>query len=165
MEALWNSCSCPMYSLEDRQKQLGLGDKVGNCIFLNVKFSLALNCFVRQYSMKSMVLSGLDGFDTCYNAISASFTGSALFVLAAVGIKYPQVVVKMLCRLVSLDMLPLGSRCFPNLEGALQVNLCCAPLGKCMTHEVFFLFLTAGNYHLFLRKLLSGGCRACSEVS
>nr|XP_046265769.1 dipeptidyl peptidase 3 isoform X2 [Scatophagus argus] len=37
MEALWDSCSCPMYSLEDRQKQLGLGDKgittyfSGNC--------------------------------------------------------------------------------------------------------------------------------------
>lgn len=31
MEALWNSCSCPIYSLEDRQKQLGLGDKVGTC--------------------------------------------------------------------------------------------------------------------------------------
>uniref|UniRef100_A0A667YRT1 Dipeptidyl peptidase 3 n=1 Tax=Myripristis murdjan TaxID=586833 RepID=A0A667YRT1_9TELE len=37
MEALWNSCSCPLYSLEDRQKQLGLGDKgittyfSGNC--------------------------------------------------------------------------------------------------------------------------------------
>ncbi|XP_017276869.1 dipeptidyl peptidase 3 [Kryptolebias marmoratus] len=37
MKALWDSCSCPMYSLEDRQKQLGLGDKgittyfSGNC--------------------------------------------------------------------------------------------------------------------------------------
>ncbi|XP_037543246.1 dipeptidyl peptidase 3 [Nematolebias whitei] len=37
MEALWDSCSCLMYSLEDRQKQLGLGDKgittyfSGNC--------------------------------------------------------------------------------------------------------------------------------------
>lgn len=29
MEALWNSCSGPIYSLEDKQKQLGLGDKVG----------------------------------------------------------------------------------------------------------------------------------------
>lgn len=32
MEALWKSCSCSMYSLEDRQKQLGLGDKVGTRI-------------------------------------------------------------------------------------------------------------------------------------
>uniref|UniRef100_A0A8D3CPH0 Dipeptidyl peptidase 3 n=1 Tax=Scophthalmus maximus TaxID=52904 RepID=A0A8D3CPH0_SCOMX len=37
MEALWNSCSCLLYSLEDKQKQLGLGDKgittyfSGNC--------------------------------------------------------------------------------------------------------------------------------------
>lgn len=31
MEALWDSCSCLLYSLEDRQKQLGLGDKVGAC--------------------------------------------------------------------------------------------------------------------------------------
>ncbi|KAM9331828.1 dipeptidyl peptidase 3-like [Pholidichthys leucotaenia] len=37
MEALWDSCSCPLYSLEDKQKQLGLGDKgittyfSGNC--------------------------------------------------------------------------------------------------------------------------------------
>uniref|UniRef100_A0A672FKD6 Dipeptidyl peptidase 3 n=1 Tax=Salarias fasciatus TaxID=181472 RepID=A0A672FKD6_SALFA len=37
MEALWNSCSGPLYSLEDKQKQLGLGDKgittyfSGNC--------------------------------------------------------------------------------------------------------------------------------------
>lgn len=30
MGALWNSCSGPMYSLEDKQKQLGLGDKVGS---------------------------------------------------------------------------------------------------------------------------------------
>ena len=29
MEALWSSCSCLLYSLEDRQKQLGLGNKVG----------------------------------------------------------------------------------------------------------------------------------------
>lgn len=37
MEALWDSCSCLMYSLEDRQKQLGLGDKVGaNTIQLRV---------------------------------------------------------------------------------------------------------------------------------
>ncbi|XP_056140774.1 dipeptidyl peptidase 3 isoform X2 [Lampris incognitus] len=37
MEALWDSCSRPLYSLEDKQKQLGLGDKgittyfSGNC--------------------------------------------------------------------------------------------------------------------------------------
>uniref|UniRef100_G3QAW5 Dipeptidyl peptidase 3 n=1 Tax=Gasterosteus aculeatus aculeatus TaxID=481459 RepID=G3QAW5_GASAC len=37
MEALWDSCSCLLYSLEDRQKQLGLGKKgittyfSGNC--------------------------------------------------------------------------------------------------------------------------------------
>ncbi|XP_068600106.1 dipeptidyl peptidase 3-like [Brachionichthys hirsutus] len=37
MEALWDSCACLMYSLEERQKQLGLGDKgittyfSGNC--------------------------------------------------------------------------------------------------------------------------------------
>uniref|UniRef100_A0AAX7UYN0 Dipeptidyl peptidase 3 n=1 Tax=Astatotilapia calliptera TaxID=8154 RepID=A0AAX7UYN0_ASTCA len=37
MEALWDSCSCLLYSLENRQKQLGLGDKgittyfSGNC--------------------------------------------------------------------------------------------------------------------------------------
>uniref|UniRef100_A0A8C9X434 Dipeptidyl peptidase 3 n=1 Tax=Sander lucioperca TaxID=283035 RepID=A0A8C9X434_SANLU len=37
MEALWDSCSCLLYSLEDRKKQLGLGDKgistyfSGNC--------------------------------------------------------------------------------------------------------------------------------------
>ncbi|XP_053702230.1 dipeptidyl peptidase 3 [Synchiropus splendidus] len=37
MEALWDSCSCLVYSLEDKQKQLGLGDKgittyfSGNC--------------------------------------------------------------------------------------------------------------------------------------
>ncbi|XP_029308134.1 dipeptidyl peptidase 3-like [Cottoperca gobio] len=32
MEALWDSCSCLLYSLEDRQKQLGLGDQVGACV-------------------------------------------------------------------------------------------------------------------------------------
>uniref|UniRef100_A0A7N8YG57 Dipeptidyl peptidase 3 n=2 Tax=Mastacembelus armatus TaxID=205130 RepID=A0A7N8YG57_9TELE len=37
MEALWDSCSCLLYSLENKQKQLGLGDKgittyfSGNC--------------------------------------------------------------------------------------------------------------------------------------
>lgn len=40
MEALWNSCSGPIYSLEDKQKQLGLGDKVG------LRFrSIFRNCF------------------------------------------------------------------------------------------------------------------------
>lgn len=28
IEALWSSCSEPLYSLEDKLKQLGLGDKV-----------------------------------------------------------------------------------------------------------------------------------------
>lgn len=28
MEALWNNCSQPLYSLEDKEKQLGLGEKV-----------------------------------------------------------------------------------------------------------------------------------------
>lgn len=28
MEALWDSCSTRLYSLEERQKQLGLGNKV-----------------------------------------------------------------------------------------------------------------------------------------
>lgn len=37
MEALWNGCSCSMFSLEDGQKQLGLGDKVG-LASLNVDF-------------------------------------------------------------------------------------------------------------------------------
>lgn len=40
MEALWDSCSCLLYSLEDRQKQLGLGDKVGH---VNAEFRPALN--------------------------------------------------------------------------------------------------------------------------
>uniref|UniRef100_A0A8D3BUB4 Dipeptidyl peptidase 3 n=1 Tax=Scophthalmus maximus TaxID=52904 RepID=A0A8D3BUB4_SCOMX len=62
MEALWNSCSCLLYSLEDKQKQLGLGDKgittyfSGNCCledaelaqkFLDSKlFSTASDCAV-----------------------------------------------------------------------------------------------------------------------
>ena len=29
MEALWDSCSSALFSLEDKQKQLGLGSKVG----------------------------------------------------------------------------------------------------------------------------------------
>ena len=29
MEALWDSCSSALFSLEDKQKQLGLGNKVG----------------------------------------------------------------------------------------------------------------------------------------
>lgn len=32
VEALWDSCSCRLYSLEDRQKQLGLGNKVRSFI-------------------------------------------------------------------------------------------------------------------------------------
>lgn len=28
IEALWGCCSEPLYSLEDKQKQLGLGEKV-----------------------------------------------------------------------------------------------------------------------------------------
>ena len=48
MEALWDSCSCLLYSLEDRQKQLGLGDKVGACdIQCRLQVSLGQNFFVR----------------------------------------------------------------------------------------------------------------------
>lgn len=41
MEALWNSCSCLIYSLEDGQKQLGLGDKVGVYCSLGKNYSVS----------------------------------------------------------------------------------------------------------------------------
>lgn len=47
MEALWNSCSGRICSLEDKQKQLGLGDKVGlrfSSIFCN--FFSGISAFV-----------------------------------------------------------------------------------------------------------------------
>uniref|UniRef100_A0A665U9Q2 Dipeptidyl peptidase 3 n=1 Tax=Echeneis naucrates TaxID=173247 RepID=A0A665U9Q2_ECHNA len=40
MEALWESCSCRLYSLEDKQKQLGLGDKVGVQMYTSNELSL-----------------------------------------------------------------------------------------------------------------------------
>uniref|UniRef100_A0A7N6ALX2 Dipeptidyl peptidase 3 n=1 Tax=Anabas testudineus TaxID=64144 RepID=A0A7N6ALX2_ANATE len=69
MEVLWDSCSCLLYSLEDGQKQLGLGDKgittyfSGNCTledaelaqrFLDSKVNwrcIILICFTWHYSM------------------------------------------------------------------------------------------------------------------
>lgn len=53
MEALWNSCSGPICSLEDKQKQLGLGDKVG------LRFrSIFCNCF--SVSVSLVCLSSLN---------------------------------------------------------------------------------------------------------
>lgn len=49
MEALWNSCSCPLYSLEDRQKQLGLGDKVWNPRRPRMITALFVDDFVFMY--------------------------------------------------------------------------------------------------------------------
>lgn len=43
MEALWNSCSCSVYALGDREKQLGLGDKVGTDF--RPEFRPSLNSF------------------------------------------------------------------------------------------------------------------------
>ncbi|XP_057215981.1 dipeptidyl peptidase 3 [Triplophysa rosa] len=45
MEALWNNCSQPLYSLEDKEKQLGLGEKgittyfSGNCCLEDAEFA------------------------------------------------------------------------------------------------------------------------------
>lgn len=70
MEALWDSCSCLLYSLENRQKQLGLGDKVGAC---NLQPKNSSQLFRQMLKELSLVLSGpgrLDRFLFCMKNIS-----------------------------------------------------------------------------------------------
>lgn len=67
MEALWDSCSCRLYSLEDKQKQLGLGDKVGLVSFnaeYKFKLRLKLKCDV-IFNERVIGLSGLRTFEKC----------------------------------------------------------------------------------------------------
>lgn len=48
MEALWNSCSHLLYSLEDKQKQLGLGDEV-SLLLININILslfITLSCII-----------------------------------------------------------------------------------------------------------------------
>lgn len=60
---------------------------------------------------------------------------------------------------------PLGSYWTPDFQKRLQVTRDCDPLRENeWLMEYFSLFFSLGNYHLLLRKLLSGGCWAGSEV-
>uniref|UniRef100_A0A8C2WVZ5 Dipeptidyl peptidase 3 n=1 Tax=Cyclopterus lumpus TaxID=8103 RepID=A0A8C2WVZ5_CYCLU len=91
MEALWDSCSCLLYSLEDRQKQLGLGDKgittyfSGNCSledaemaqkFLDSKKLSAYNTrlFKRDNGGKACYEVRLASAVSCNSSVSKYFT-------------------------------------------------------------------------------------------
>uniref|UniRef100_A0A671VN76 Dipeptidyl peptidase 3 n=1 Tax=Sparus aurata TaxID=8175 RepID=A0A671VN76_SPAAU len=56
MEALWDSCSCPLFSLEDKQKQLGLGDKgittyfSGNCCLEDAELAQNNEMYIYRFT-------------------------------------------------------------------------------------------------------------------
>lgn len=80
-----------------------------------------------------------------------------------------QVANQMLCMLVSLDWLPTTPTTFrkplnPKLTGGTTGNPALWPLWENTWPIKYFLFFSSGNYHLLLRKLLSGGCWAGSEI-
>ncbi|XP_051960515.1 dipeptidyl peptidase 3-like [Xyrauchen texanus] len=78
MEALWNSCSQPLYSLEDKQKQLGLGEKgittyfSGNCCLEDAEFAQKFLDFKNLSAYNTRLFkTELDG-KRCYEVRLAS---------------------------------------------------------------------------------------------
>uniref|UniRef100_A0A3Q3WMX7 Dipeptidyl peptidase 3 n=1 Tax=Mola mola TaxID=94237 RepID=A0A3Q3WMX7_MOLML len=78
MEALWNSCSCPMYSLEDRQKQLGLGDKgittyfSGNCCLEDAELAQKFLDSKKLSAYNTRLFKKENGGKACYEVRLAS---------------------------------------------------------------------------------------------
>ncbi|XP_008331494.1 dipeptidyl peptidase 3 isoform X2 [Cynoglossus semilaevis] len=78
MEALWNSCSCPLYSLEDRQKQLGLGDKgittyfSGNCSLEDAELAQKFLDSKKLSAYNTRLFKRENGGKSCYEVRLAS---------------------------------------------------------------------------------------------
>uniref|UniRef100_A0A4W6F2F8 Dipeptidyl peptidase 3 n=1 Tax=Lates calcarifer TaxID=8187 RepID=A0A4W6F2F8_LATCA len=78
MEALWDSCSCLLYSLEDRQKQLGLGDKgittyfSGNCCLEDAELAQKFLDSKKLSAYNTRLFKRDDGGKACYEVRLAS---------------------------------------------------------------------------------------------
>uniref|UniRef100_A0A669E051 Dipeptidyl peptidase 3 n=1 Tax=Oreochromis niloticus TaxID=8128 RepID=A0A669E051_ORENI len=78
MEALWDSCSCLLYSLENRQKQLGLGDKgittyfSGNCCLEDAELAQKFLDSKKLSAYNTRLFKKEDGGKTCYEVRLAS---------------------------------------------------------------------------------------------
>uniref|UniRef100_A0A672ZTA3 Dipeptidyl peptidase 3 n=1 Tax=Sphaeramia orbicularis TaxID=375764 RepID=A0A672ZTA3_9TELE len=78
MEALWNSCSCLLYSLEDRQKQLGLGDKgittyfSGNCCLEDAEVAQKFLDSKKLSAYNTRLFKKDNGGKVCYEVRLAS---------------------------------------------------------------------------------------------
>ncbi|XP_068187374.1 dipeptidyl peptidase 3 [Antennarius striatus] len=78
MEALWDSCSCLMYSLEDRQKQLGLGDKgitayfSGNCCMEDAELAQKFLDSKNLSAYNTRLFKSMNGGKACYEVRLAS---------------------------------------------------------------------------------------------
>ncbi|XP_053298335.1 dipeptidyl peptidase 3 [Pleuronectes platessa] len=78
MEALWNSCSCLLYSLEDRQKQLGLGDKgittyfSGNCCLEDAELAQRFLDSKKLSAYNTRLFKRDNGGKACYEVRLAS---------------------------------------------------------------------------------------------
>uniref|UniRef100_H2L990 Dipeptidyl peptidase 3 n=1 Tax=Oryzias latipes TaxID=8090 RepID=H2L990_ORYLA len=78
MEALWNSSSTLIYSLEDRQKQLGLGDKgittyfSGNCTLEDAELAQRFLDSKKLSAYNTRLFKRNDGGKVCYEVRLAS---------------------------------------------------------------------------------------------
>lgn len=78
MEALWDSCSCLLYSLENRQKQLGLGDKgittyfSGNCCLEDAELAQKFLDSKKLSAYNTRLFKKEDGGKACYEVRLAS---------------------------------------------------------------------------------------------
>uniref|UniRef100_A0A674NDU0 Dipeptidyl peptidase 3 n=1 Tax=Takifugu rubripes TaxID=31033 RepID=A0A674NDU0_TAKRU len=78
MEALWNGCSCSMFSLEDRQKQLGLGDKgittyfSGNCCLEDAELAQKFLDSKKLSAYNTRLFKRENGGKICYEVRLAS---------------------------------------------------------------------------------------------
>uniref|UniRef100_A0A671VGF1 Dipeptidyl peptidase 3 n=1 Tax=Sparus aurata TaxID=8175 RepID=A0A671VGF1_SPAAU len=78
MEALWDSCSCPLFSLEDKQKQLGLGDKgittyfSGNCCLEDAELAQKFLDSKKLSAYNTRLFKRDNGGKACYEVRLAS---------------------------------------------------------------------------------------------
>ncbi|XP_049597946.1 dipeptidyl peptidase 3 [Syngnathus scovelli] len=76
--ALWDSCSCPIYSLKDKQKQLGLGDKgittyfSGNCCLEDAELAQKFLDSKKLSAYNTRLFKSQNGEKTCYEVRLAS---------------------------------------------------------------------------------------------
>ncbi|KAM9780860.1 dipeptidyl peptidase 3 [Syngnathus typhle] len=76
--ALWDSCSCLMYSLKDKQKQLGLGDKgittyfSGNCCLEDAELAQKFLDSKKLSAYNTRLFKSQNGEKTCYEVRLAS---------------------------------------------------------------------------------------------